>query len=341
MKVLAIETSCDETAAAVVEQNNGRFIIHSNVIASQIKIHQEFGGVVPEIASRQHIENIAPVVRCAMEEANASFSDLNAVAVTYAPGLIGALLVGVNYAKALAFTLGVPLIPVHHIEGHICANYIENVVEPPFVCLVASGGHSNIVLVRDYDLFEVIAKTRDDAAGEAFDKIARVLGLGYPGGPLIEKCATNGDVKAYNFPRVYMPNTEDFSFSGVKTAVINTIHKAKQAGEEINKADIAASFQQAVCDVLTERTIKVAQKCGVDKIAIAGGVAANSLIRKMFSEKCGLHKFEIYSPSLKFCTDNAAMIGVRAFYSFLKEEFAQTNLNSYATREIGISGEIM
>ena len=333
MKILAIETSCDETAAAVVERDSdGSFIVHANVIASQIKLHQKYGGVVPEVASRAHIESMQMVVDEAVE---GDFSEISAIAVTTAPGLIGALLVGVNYAKALAFTLGVPLIPVHHIEGHICANYIENEMVFPHICLVVSGGHSNIVLVKAPDEFESLASTRDDAAGEAFDKVARVLGLGYPGGPAVENAAKSGDSAAFDFPRVVMPDSDDFSFSGVKTAVINAIHRANQKGETLNSDDVAASFQQAVCDVLVSRTIMLAKKHGVKAISIAGGVAANTCIRVSMQDACDVAGFAFHKPSMAYCTDNAAMIAVRAFYSLDKREFAGNDLNARATLKIG------
>ena len=321
MKILAIETSCDETAAAVTENN----IVHSNVISSQIDLHKKYGGVVPELASRMHIENISWVVEKALDDATVTFNDIDAIAVTYAPGLIGALLVGVNYAKSLAFALSKPLIAVHHIEGHIAANYIEHSdLEPPFLCLVASGGHSSIVLVKDYNEHQLIAKTRDDAAGEAFDKIARVLGLGYPGGPAISKIARGGNSERYSFPRVSMANSLDFSFSGVKTAVINLIHNSK---EEINNADVAASFQEAICDVLASRLLFSAEKHGIERVAIAGGVAANSLLREKLAGRCCV-------PSPIYCTDNAAMIGVRAAKMHEISAFANIGLNACASMPI-------
>ena len=326
MKILAIETSCDETAAAVVEDN----IVYSNVISSQIDLHKKYGGVVPELASRMHIENISWVVQKALNDAGLDHNSLDAIAVTYAPGLIGALLIGVNYAKSLAFALSKPLIAVHHIEGHIAANYIEHPdLKPPFLCLVASGGHSSIVLVKDYNEHCLIAKTRDDAAGEAFDKIARVLGLGYPGGPAISQAALEGNSEKYIFPRVTMADSLDFSFSGVKTSVINLIHNMEQKGEEINIPDIAASFQEAVCDVLASRLLFAAKKCGVEQVAIAGGVAANRLLRGKLTNKC-------YAPSPIYCTDNAAMIGVRAAKMYEIGAFASTELNALANMKIGL-----
>ena len=281
--ILGIESSCDETAAAVVK--NGREIL-SNVIDSQIEIHKRYGGVVPEIASRRHIETVNAVVEEALEKAGVTWDDITAIAVTYGPGLVGALLVGVSTAKALAYALNKPLVNVHHIKGHICANFVAHPeLEPPFTCLVASGGHSHIVYAKDYMTYEIMGMTRDDAAGEAFDKIARVIGLGYPGGPKIDKLAKEGDAHAYEFPRVKMAGDSlDFSFSGVKTAVINQVHKMEQRGEEFNRADIAASFQDAVTDVLCEHTIEAALRKKSDTIAIAGGVAANSALREKMTK---------------------------------------------------------
>ena len=327
MRILAIESSCDETAAAVVE--NGTNVI-SSVINTQIELHKEFGGVVPEIASRKHIENISSVVGKAMDDAKMSFSDLDAVAVTYGPGLVGALLVGVSAAKAISFAAKKPLIPVHHIKGHICANYIENPsFTPEFVCLVASGGHSHIVHVKDYNSFSVLARTMDDAAGEAFDKVARVLGLGYPGGPKIQKLAEEGNPNAIHFPRVNMGKDGfDFSFSGVKTAVINYIHNAEQKGEKINKADVAASFQEAVTDVLSSHLASCAEKTGAKKIALAGGVAANAALRERVKKKAEEMGFEFNCPRLSLCTDNAAMIGCSAYYAYKSGERADMSLNA-------------
>lgn len=327
MRILAIESSCDETAAAVVE--NGTKVL-SNVINTQIELHKEFGGVVPEIASRKHIENISEVIKMAMSDANLDFSDLDAIAVTYGPGLVGALLVGVSTAKALSFATGKPLIPVHHIKGHISANFIENPsFTPEFVCLVASGGHSHIVHVKDYNTFIPLARTMDDAAGEAFDKVARVLGLGYPGGPKIQKLAEEGNPNAIRFPRVNMGEEGfDFSFSGVKTAVINYVHNAEQKGIKINKADVAASFQEAVIDVLSTHLAECAKKTGAKKIALAGGVAANAALRKRVEEKAKEYNFEFCCPRLSLCTDNAAMIGCRAYYAAQNGEFADLSLNA-------------
>lgn len=334
MKILAIESSCDETAAAVVE--NGTNVL-SNIINTQIDIHKLYGGVVPEIASRKHTENISYVVDAALSEAGLTFSDIDAVAVTYGPGLVGALLVGVSYAKGLSMSLDVPLIPVHHIRGHICANYIENPeFKPPFVCLVASGGHSHIVYVKSYTEYEVIAKTNDDAAGEAFDKVSRVLGLGYPGGPKIQKAAESGDKYAIKFPRVSMGKDGfDFSFSGVKTAVLNYIHNAKQKNIEINKNDVAASFQQAVIDVLSDHLINAALKYGAKKVALAGGVASNVPLRELILKKAQENNLEFCFPKPVLCTDNAAMIGCSAYYEYTQNgQVADMKLNAYANLNI-------
>ncbi len=334
MKILAIESSCDETAAAVVE--NGTNVL-SNVINTQIDLHKAFGGVVPEVASRKHIENISDVVDKALNDANVKLCDIDAVAVTYGPGLVGALLVGVSTAKALAYAAKKPLIPVHHIKGHICANYIEYPdFKPPFICLVASGGHSHIVYVKDYNTYEVLAKTSDDAAGEAFDKVSRVLGLGYPGGPAIQKCAEAGNPDAIRFPRVSMGDDGfDFSFSGVKTAVINYIHNAEQKGLEINRADIAASFQNAVTDVLSGHLIDCAKKYGLTRIALAGGVAANKPLRDRCEALAKDNSMEFVCPSMTLCTDNAAMIGCSAYYEYKSGNVADMSLNAIANLPIG------
>ncbi len=329
MKILAIESSCDETAAAVVE--DGKTVL-SNVINTQIELHKEFGGVVPEVASRKHIENISSVVDKALYDAKMTLEDVDAVAVTYGPGLVGALLVGVSTAKALSFAAKKPLIPVHHIKGHICANYIEHPdFKPPFICLVASGGHSHIVYVKDFASYEVLAKTNDDAAGEACDKVSRVLGLGYPGGPAIQEYAKKGNPEAISFPRVNMGEDGfDFSFSGVKTAVINYIHNAGQKNIEINKADVAASFQKAVTDVLSNHLIECAKKYNVKRIALAGGVAANKPLRDCCEELAKKHKLEFVCPSLKLCTDNAAMIGCAAYFEWQNGKTADMTLNAIA-----------
>ncbi|MBO5364602.1 MAG: tRNA (adenosine(37)-N6)-threonylcarbamoyltransferase complex transferase subunit TsaD [Clostridia bacterium] len=327
MRILAIESSCDETAAAVIEDGTK---VLSNIINTQIELHKLYGGVVPEIASRKHIENVSVVVDKALEESGFTLSEMDAVAVTYGPGLVGALLVGVSTAKGLAFAGKKPLIPVHHIKGHICANYIENPeFKPPFLCLVASGGHSHLVLAEDYDTYRVLARTRDDAAGEAFDKVSRVLGLGYPGGPAIQKAAERGDSNAIHFPRVNMGESGlDFSFSGVKTAVLNYLHNAEQKGEEINAADVAASFQEAVVDVLSEHLIACAKKCGVKQIALAGGVAANLPLRARIEKRAKEEGFFFQYPRLSLCTDNAAMIGCAAYYAYQNGKIADMSLNA-------------
>lgn len=325
--ILGIESSCDETAAAVVK--NGREVL-SNVINTQIDLHKKYGGVVPEIASRKHIENIDAVIDAALKEADMSLADIDAVAVTYGPGLVGALLVGVSSAKAIAYAAEKPLVPVHHIRGHISANFIAHAdLKPPFVCLVASGGHSHIVNVKDYTEFEILGRTRDDAAGEAFDKIARVLGLGYPGGPLIDKLAAEGNPDAVQFPRVRMDKDSlDFSFSGVKTAVINYLHKAEQRGEDINKADIAASFQDAVTDVLCEHTVEGALKNNAKTVAIAGGVAANTQLREKMTAVCGKHGIAVVYPPPVLCTDNAAMIACAGYFAYKNGDRAGLDLNA-------------
>lgn len=328
MNILAIESSCDETAAAVVR--DGREVL-SDIISSQAELHKIYGGVVPEIASRMHLEAITRVVEQALEQASCTFSDIDAIAVTYGPGLIGALLVGLCAAKGYACALGKPLIPVHHIKAHLSVNYVEHPqLQPPFVCLVASGGHSHIVLARDYLDFEVLGRTRDDAAGEAFDKVARALGLGYPGGPLLERLAEQGDETAFSFPRAKMENL-DFSFSGLKTAVINTLHRAEQKQETLCKADIAASFQKAVADVLTEHTVSAAIQAGVPGIALAGGVAANQYLRRRMQAEADKNGLQFYYPRPRLCTDNAVMVGCAAYFMAQKKEFADLSLNAYAT----------
>lgn len=313
--VLAIESSCDETAAAVV--TNGRTVL-SNVIASQIDIHKLYGGVVPEIASRKHIEKINQVIEEALTESGQSWEDIDVICVTYGPGLVGALLVGVGVAKAISFATGKPLVGVHHIEGHISANYIDNPeLEPPFLCLVASGGHSHLVIVRDYGKYEVLGRTRDDAAGEAFDKVARAIGLGYPGGPKIDKLSREGNPHAIDFPRASIEGAPyDFSFSGVKSAVLNYINGCKMKGESYSEADIAASFQQAVVDVLVEHTMAAAKDYAIDKVAIAGGVACNSGLRERMRNACEKQGYSFYLPTPLLCTDNAAMIGAAGYYDY-------------------------
>ena len=315
--ILAVETSCDETAAAVVE--NGREVL-SNVISSQIDLHTLYGGVVPEIASRKHIEKINQVMAEALLQAGKKLSDMDAVAVTYGPGLVGALLVGVSAAKAVSFASGIPLVGVHHIEGHISANYIENRdLEPPFVCLVVSGGHSHLVVVKDYGEYEILGRTRDDAAGEAFDKVARAIGLGYPGGPKIDKVSREGNPDAIAFPRSRVGDSDyDFSFSGLKSAVLNYLNSCEMKGESFCQADVAASFQKAVVDVLTEHSMHAVESCGIKKFAIAGGVASNSALREALTKACGERGVTFYHPSPLLCTDNAAMIGAAGYYEYVK-----------------------
>lgn len=332
--ILAIESSCDETAAAVVK--NGREVL-SNVIYSQIALHTEYGGVVPEIASRKHIEKINQVIEQALTDAKMKLEEMNAIAVTYGPGLVGALLVGVSAAKAISFASGVPLVGVHHIEGHISANYIENKeLEPPFICLVVSGGHSHLVVVKDYGEYEIIGRTRDDAAGEAFDKVARAIGLGYPGGPKIDKVSREGNPDAIHFPRAKVGDAEyDFSFSGLKSAVLNYLNSCQMKGEAINTADVAASFQRAVIDVLVEHSMDAVERYGYKKFAIAGGVASNSGLRKAFEEVCGKKDITFYHPSPIYCTDNAAMIGAAAYYEFQKGIRHGFDLNAVPNLKLG------
>lgn len=332
--ILAIESSCDETAAAVVR--NGREVL-SNVISSQIELHKLYGGVVPEIASRKHIEKINQVIEEALEEAGVTLADVDAVGVTYGPGLVGALLVGVAEAKAIAYAAGKPLIGVHHIEGHISANYIENKeLEPPFICLVVSGGHTHLVRVTDYGVYEILGRTRDDAAGEAFDKVARAIGLGYPGGPKIDKLAKEGNEKAIAFPKAKVAGSPyDFSFSGLKSAVLNYINSCQMKGENINEADIAASFQKAVIDVLVEHAMMAVKDFGSGKLAIAGGVASNSALRAAMEKACDENGVEFYHPSPIFCTDNAAMIGAAAYYEFQKGITHGWDLNAVPNLRLG------
>ncbi|MCL2837533.1 MAG: tRNA (adenosine(37)-N6)-threonylcarbamoyltransferase complex transferase subunit TsaD [Oscillospiraceae bacterium] len=329
MLILAIETSCDETAAAVIKDG---VEILSNVINSQVDIHQKFGGVVPEVASRHHIENIKSVVSKALAEANIKLSDIDAIAVTNTPGLVGALLVGVSYAKGLAFGLGVPLIPVNHIHAHICALFLAHPkLKPPFLCLVASGGHSHIIYVKGFTDFEVIARTRDDAAGEAYDKIARILGLGYPGGPVVSKYAENGDENFLKLPRVKMADSFDYSFSGVKTSVINYVHTCRQKGEELRAADICASFQRAVNEALCQHLIDAAKEIKVDTIALAGGVAANQKLRELAEKFAYDNNMKFYCPYLELCTDNAAMVGCSGYFNMQAGITADMSLNAIAT----------
>ena len=325
--VLGIESSCDETAASVIR--NGREVL-SNVISSQIALHTQYGGVVPELASRKHIENINWVIEDALTQAGVSLDDLDAIGVTYGPGLVGALLVGVAEAKAIAFAKKKPLIGVNHIEGHVCANFIEHPdLEPPFLCLIVSGGHTHLARMKDYGEFELLGRTRDDAAGEAFDKVARAIGLGYPGGPKIEKAARAGNPHAMEFPRGKVDGSPfDFSFSGMKSAVLNYLNHAAMTGEMVNQADVAASFQKAVIDVLVGRAVLAAKELGEDKLVMAGGVASNGALRKAMEEACRKEGIAFYHPSPVYCTDNAAMIGVSAHYHYMKGERAEWDLNA-------------
>ena len=325
--ILAIESSCDETSAAVVL--NGREIL-SNVIASQISTHEQYGGVVPEVASRMHIEAISGVVEEALLKANITLEKIDAIGVTYGPGLVGALLVGLQFAKGLAFASKKPLVGVNHIEGHICANYIQHKdLKPPFISLVVSGGHTFIVHVKDYGIYEVIGQTRDDAAGEAYDKVARALGLGYPGGPKIDKLAKEGNPKAITFPKAnFHEETLDFSFSGVKSAVLNYLNKCNMQNIEINKADVAASFQQAVVDVLKDNVLLTCNKKNIDTIAIAGGVASNSTLRETLINEAGKKGIKVLFPTHILCTDNAAMIGSAAYFNFINGKVNDLNLNA-------------
>ena len=332
--ILAIESSCDETAASVVK--NGREVL-SNVIFTQIDLHTRYGGVVPEIASRKHIEKINQVIEEALDRAGVTLTDITAIAVTYGPGLVGALLVGVSEAKAISFATGKPLIGVHHISGHISANYIEYPeLEPPFVCLVASGGHSHLVVVKDYGEYEIVGRTRDDAAGEAFDKVARAIGLGYPGGPKIDKLSREGNPDAIPFPRAKVAENEyDFSFSGLKSAVLNYLNSCQMKGEEICQADVAASFQKAVIDVLVEHSLHAVKEFGYDRFAIAGGVASNSSLREAFAQECKKRKIQFFHPSPVYCTDNAAMIGTAAYYEFKKGVRHGYDLNAVPNLRLG------
>ena len=332
--ILAIESSCDETAASVVK--NGRTVL-SNVISSQIATHTVYGGVVPEIASMEHIKAVNYVIERALAEAQTSLEEITAIGVTYGPGLVGALLVGVAEAKALAYAAKKPLIGVHHIEGHVSANFIENPdLKPPFVCLIVSGGHTHLVIVKDYGEFEIIGRTRDDAAGEAFDKVARAVGLGYPGGPKVDKAAREGNAHAMEFPRGKVDGSPyDFSFSGLKSAVLNHINHARMVGEEINVPDLAASFQNSVVESLVSRAILAAREFGYKKLAIAGGVASNSALRSAMEEACKKEGIKFYHPSPIFCTDNAAMIGAAAYYEYLKGNVSGWDLNAVPNLKLG------
>ncbi len=334
IKILAVESSCDETAAAVVV--NGREV-RSNIISSQIDLHTIYGGVVPEIASRKHVEHINYVIQEALDTAGVTLNDIDAVAVTYGPGLVGALLVGVAEAKAISYARNLPLIGVHHIEGHISANYIENPdLEPPYVCLVVSGGHSHLVKVVDYGVYEVLGRTRDDAAGEAFDKVARAIGLGYPGGPKIDRQAKLGNPQAIVFPRASIADHPyDFSFSGLKSAVLNYLNQCEMKGEAYDQADVAASFQQAVVDVLTGHAMLAMEETGMKRLAIAGGVASNTALRQSMKEACTQRGIAFYSPSPILCTDNAAMIGAAAYYEYRKGVRHGLDLNAVPNLRLG------
>ena len=333
MKILSIESSCDETTAAVVE--DGRKVL-SNIVASQVEEHKIYGGVVPEIASRRHVEAISGVVKNALSEANCTLDDIDAIAVTYAPGLIGALLVGVNYAKGLSFATGKPLVPVHHLRSHIAANYLTSEeLKPPFLALVVSGGHSHIVNVKSYTEFEVIGRTRDDAAGEAMDKAARTVGLPYPGGVNLDKISKDGDENKYKFPTPHLSTGKyDFSFSGLKTFAVNLVHNASQKGEVVSAEDLGASFIKTVTDILTKKTISAAKDLGATQIVLAGGVSANSRLRKKMAEECEKNGFTLYMPELKYCGDNAAMVGAQGYYEFLSGKKAGMDLNAVASMPI-------
>lgn len=332
--ILAIESSCDETASAVVK--NGREVL-SNVISSQIALHTLYGGVVPEIASRKHIEKINEVIQEALDQAGVKLSEIDAIGVTYGPGLVGALLVGVAEAKAISYAAGIPLVGVHHIEGHISANYIAcKELEPPFICLVVSGGHTHLVVVRDYGKYEIIGKTRDDAAGEAFDKVARAIGLGYPGGPKIDRLAKEGNPDAIHFPRAKVEDAPyDFSFSGVKSAVLNYLNGCHMKGEPVVEADVAASFQKAVCDVLVEHAVQAVKDYGIPKLALAGGVASNSALREAMKAACEKEGVSFYYPSPILCTDNAVMIGAAAYYEYINGVRSGLDLNAVPNLRLG------
>ena len=332
--ILAIESSCDETASAVVK--NGREVL-SNVISSQIALHTLYGGVVPEIASRKHIEKINEVIQEALDQAGVKLSEIDAIGVTYGPGLVGALLVGVAEAKAISYAAGIPLVGVHHIEGHISANYIAcKELEPPFICLVVSGGHTHLVVVRDYGKYEIIGKTRDDAAGEAFDKVARAIGLGYPGGPKIDRLAKEGNPDAIHFPRAKVEDAPyDFSFSGVKSAVLNYLNGCHMKGEPVVEADVAASFQKAVCDVLVEHAVQAVKDYGISKLALAGGVASNSALREAMKAACEKEGVSFYYPSPILCTDNVAMIGAAAYYEYINGVRSGLDLNAVPNLRLG------
>ena len=328
--ILGIESSCDETAASVVK--NGRTVL-SNVISSQIEIHKLYGGVVPEIASRNHIERINQVIQEALDEANVTLDDIDAIGVTYGPGLVGALLVGVAEAKAIAYARNLPLVGVHHIEGHVSANYIEHPdLEPPFLCAIVSGGHTHLVIVKDYGQFEILGRTRDDAAGECFDKCARAMGFPYPGGVHIDKASVSGNKDAYELPRPKVTGSEfDFSFSGLKTAVINLLHNSQQKGIEINKNDLSAGIQYTISDILCEKTMAAAEMLGYKTIAVAGGVSANSGVRAAFEKACAERDMKLYLPPLNLCGDNGAMIACQGYYNYLAGQRGDESLNAVAT----------
>ena len=333
MKILAIESSCDETAAAIVE--DGRLVL-SNAVYTQIDIHKIYGGVVPEIASRKHTEKITAVVAQALQDANLSEKDLDAIAVTYAPGLIGALLTGVSFAKAYAYSLNIPLIPVHHLRGHVAANYLTYAdLRPPFLALIVSGGHSHIVHVKTYTDYEIVGRTHDDAAGEAFDKVARILGIGYPGGREIERLAKDGNPKSLQLPHsVFSENPYDFSFSGLKTNVINHVHKLEQNGITPNKADVAASFCHTITSTLCDHFMQAAKDLEIKTLVLAGGVSANGMLREKVTKEAEKYHFQLYLPELKYCGDNAAMIASQAFYEYKNGAIAPLDLNAYATMSI-------
>lgn len=337
MKILAVETSCDETAAAVVR--DGRHML-SNVVASQVEEHKLYGGVVPEIASRRHAETISDVVRRALLDANTALSDIDALAVTHAPGLIGSLLVGVNFQKGLALSTGLPLVPVHHLRSHIAANYLitkpeQHLLEPPFLCLVVSGGHSHIVNVKDYASFTVLGRTRDDAVGECYDKVARTMGMPYPGGYHLDLRAADGHADAFKLPRPHVEGSlYDFSFSGLKTAVINLIHNSSQKGDTVNYDDLSASFQQTAVDMLLENTLRAAKDIKAKTIVLAGGVSANSALRSRMTQECNQLDINLFFPPIELCGDNAAMVGAQAYYEYKNGNICDLNLNAYATMEI-------
>lgn len=331
---LAIETSCDETSVSVLK--NGRTVL-SNIIASQIEQHKKFGGVVPEVASRKHIESINGVIEEALREANITFNEITHIGVTYGPGLVGALLVGLSAAKAIALARELPLNGVNHIEGHIYANFIQHPeLEPPFIALIVSGGHTHLVYMKDYGSYEILGRTRDDASGEAFDKVARALGLNYPGGPEIDRLAKLGNPQAIKFPKAYLEDgSYDFSFSGLKSAVLNYLNSQRMKGNDIQQADVAASFQQAVIEILTEKTIACSLEKGMEQIVLAGGVAANSGLRAMLKEACNANAMNLYYPEIKLCTDNAAMIGCVAYYDYISGHRSTLELNAIPNLKIG------